>query len=64
MIDILSYIIIFLIAFMIGRNSRKHPEQTNQEKTIEELKEKIAYYKDLCHWHVEDKERIKKNDNL
>jgi hypothetical protein len=49
---------------MIGRNSRKHPEQTNQEKTIEELKEKIAYYKDLCHWHVEDKERIKKNDNL
>jgi hypothetical protein len=42
------------------KNKQITPENND---TIEKLNEQIAYYKDLCKWHVEDKERIK-NENL
>ena len=51
----------FIIGFMIGLVMRpKDPsvkEQTDiYNRKYQEYEQEIKYYKDLCHWHVQQKE--------
>lgn len=60
MIEILIYAVVFLIGLLVGRGIKKEPPavevMTNQ---VIELEKQIEYYKDLCQWHVEEKEKLK-----
>lgn len=62
----IEYIVIFLVAFGIGYmlaiqqhiNSVPYKD-LKDEDTIAGLRKEIEYYKDLCLWHVEEKEKLK-----
>jgi hypothetical protein len=62
----IEYIVIGIIAFAIGYvmaiqqhiNSVPHKDLKDEE-TIAGLRKEIEYYKDLCLWHVEEKEKLK-----
>jgi hypothetical protein len=58
-IEILIIVFAFLIGFMIGRD-RAPVVIDDQVDEIERLRIQIEYYKDLCKWHVKDKERLSK----
>ena len=60
----IEYIVIFVIAFGLGcvfGNNKKsiEPKENKDQETINELRKEIEYYKDLCLWHVEEKEKLK-----
>ena len=47
------------MGFMIGRD--KAPMVIDdQVDEIERLSKQVEYYKDLCKWHIKDKERLSK----
>lgn len=65
MTEVLTYLVVAIVAFFAGRGSRAEPPpaidiMSNQ---VAELEEKLEYYKKLCLWHVEDKERLKRNES-
>ena len=60
----IEYIVIFVIAFglgcVVGNNKKSiEPKENKDQETINELRKEIEYYKDLCLWHVEEKEKLK-----
>ena len=63
----IEYIFIFVVAFALGYilaiqqhiNSVPYQELKDEE-TISNLRKEISYYKDLCLWHVEEKEKLKR----
>ena len=59
MIEILIIIFAFLMGFMIGRD-RAPVVPDDQQDEIDRLNKQVEYYKDLCKWHVKDKERLSK----
>lgn len=61
MIEILIYAVVFLIGLLVGRGARQEPPPTVDilSNQIAELEKQIEYYKDLCQWHVEEKEKLK-----
>ena len=63
MMDLLSGIMVLfamILGYIIGSGNCKQP-LTNEalEERIDELEKQIKYYKDLCLWHVEEKEKLK-----
>ena len=52
----------FIIGAIFGYISKTSKPTLNVElyNQVEKLKEEIAYYKDLCKWHVEQKEKAQK----
>jgi hypothetical protein len=51
-----------VIGTVFGYISKKSNPTLNIElyNQVEKLKEEVDYYKDLCKWHVEEKEKLKK----
>jgi hypothetical protein len=58
-IDFVFYVVTFILGFMIGRD-RAPVVIDDQVDEIERLKKQVEYYKDLCKWHIKDKERLSK----
>jgi hypothetical protein len=58
-IEILIIIFALIMGFMIGRD-RAPVVIDDQVDEIERLKKQVEYYKDLCKWHIKDKERLSK----
>jgi hypothetical protein len=58
-IEILIIVFAFLIGFLIGRD-RAPVVIDDQVDEIERLSKQVEYYKDLCKWHIKDKERLSK----
>ena len=56
----LFYTIMLILGYVIGSSRCKQP-QTNEEleQKIDKLEKEIEYYKDLCLWHVKEKEKLK-----
>lgn len=59
MIDLMFYAVTFILGVLIGRD-RAPVVPDDQQDEIERLRIQIEYYKDLCKWHVKDKERLSK----
>ena len=62
----IEYIVIFIIAFAFGYGwcvnqhiSSVPDKELKDEDTIAGLRKEIEYYKKLCLWHVEEKEKLK-----
>jgi len=52
----LSFFIGFLIGLVMRPKDKDLKEQTNiYNRKYQEYKQEIAYYKKLCHWHVEQR---------
>ena len=63
----IEYIVAFAIGFGLGSMaslSKKYTDEENgpnkDQETIAGLRKEIEYYKDLCLWHVEEKEKLKR----
>ena len=59
MTEVLIYIVVAIVAFLAGRGSRTEPPPVIDNQ-VEELQKEIEYYKKLCLWHVEEKEKLKR----
>jgi hypothetical protein len=59
MIDIgLAFIIGFLIGLVIRPKDKDLEEQKEiYDSKVFEYRKEIEYYKDLCHWHVEQRKK-------
>jgi len=67
----IEYIVIFIVAFIIGyawaitqHISSVPNKEIKDEDTIAGLRKEIEYYKDLCLWHVEEKEKLKRENYI
>ena len=63
MMDLLGGVMLLfamILGYIIGSGNCKQP-LTNEalEERIDELEKQIKYYKDLCLWHVEEKEKLR-----
>jgi len=58
-IEILIIVFALIMGFMIGRD-RAPVVPDDQTDKIENLEKQVEYYKDLCKWHIKDKERLSK----
>jgi hypothetical protein len=62
MIDVV-YFCLGMILSLIFNFTRNSDNDNNKEVLLkgenEELKKEIEYYKDLCKWHVEEKQKLK-----
>ena len=52
----------FFIGFLVGLVMRKKDQDVvndtmERNEKYRKYEEEIKYYKDLCHWHVEQKEK-------
>jgi len=54
-----------IIGVIFGYISKKGNPTLNIElyNQVEKLKEDVAYYKDLCKWHVEQKQKLQEIKN-
>jgi hypothetical protein len=53
----LAFFIGFLIGLVIRKKDPSIKEQTDTyNRKYQEYEQEIKYYKDLCHWHVQQKE--------
>ena len=60
MSDILWFFFGFLLGIFVGANKKeKLPIVEILSNQVQELERQLAYYKDLCKWHVEEKEKLK-----
>ena len=46
--------------FMKKNKKEKLPVVEVLSNQVQELENQLAYYKDLCKWHVEEKEKLKR----
>ena len=53
------FIVGLFFGIVIGWENKKCPIPANDTE-VEKLREQIAYYKGLCLWHVEEKEKLQK----
>ena len=52
----LAFFIGFIIGLVIRKKDPSIKEQTdNYNRKYQEYEQEIKYYKDLCHWHVEQR---------
>ena len=58
MSDILWFFFGFLLGIFVGANKKeKLPIVEILSNQVQELERQLAYYKDLCKWHVEEKRK-------
>jgi hypothetical protein len=55
--DILIFGFGALLGFLLTRGKTVVKDDTLELK-VQELQESVAYYKDLCKWHVEEKAKL------
>jgi len=55
MIDLLIALVIGVVIGYCLKKEQKPPVVDILANQVEQLEEKVAYYKDLCKWHVETK---------
>ena len=61
MSDILMFFFGMVLGFIIQYNRKPQPPVIDVlSNQVEELEKQVAYYKDLCKWHVEEKEKLKR----
>jgi hypothetical protein len=54
----LAFFIGFLIGLIMRPKDKDLQEQTEiYNRTYQKYEEEIQYYKDLCHWHVQQRKR-------
>ena len=60
MSDILVFFFGVLLGFVINYNRKPQtPVIEVLSNQVQELERQLAYYKDLCMWHVEEKQKLK-----
>ena len=60
MTDIMWFFFGFLLGIFVRTNKKeKLPIVEVLSNQVQELERQLAYYKDLCKWHVEEKEKLK-----
>ena len=63
MIDLLGgvmFLFAMILGYIIGSgNCKESLTDEELEARVVELEKQIKYYKDLCLWHVEEKEKLK-----
>ena len=57
-------VIASVIGFIFGRYDRPKIEVLKMQEKIESLEKEIGYYKDLCQWHVDEKNRIMRENYI
>jgi len=60
MIELLIAVIIGMIFGYLFKKEKEPPIVEILQKQVEHYEKEIEYYKDLCTWHVEEKERMKR----
>ena len=65
MSDILMFFFGMVLGFIIQYNRKPQiPAVDILSNQVEELEKEVAYYKDLCKWHVEEKEKLKQENYI
>ena len=61
MIDVVYFCLgaILALLFNYSRNSDDDKSEESLQLENQELKAQIEYYKDLCKWHVEERQKLK-----
>ena len=59
MSDILWFFLGAFLGFLIHRSQKPSVTIEILQSQVEQLNTEIGYYKDLCKWHVEEKEKLK-----
>ena len=60
MIEFTIFVVAFVMGYIIGSNKQKPSDNVQLlQSQIQQLNTEIGYYKDLCRWHVEEKEKLK-----
>ena len=61
MSDVLWFFFGFLLGILVRTNKKeKLPIIEVLSNQVQELERQLAYYKELCLWHVEEKEKLKR----
>jgi len=60
MSDVMWFFFGFLFGIFVRTNKKeKLPVVEVLSNQVQELERQLAYYKELCLWHVEEKEKLK-----
>ena len=59
MTDILIFVFGVLFGYFMRRDVKPPVLVDVLQCQVEELENQVNYYKDLCNWHVEEKEKLK-----
>ena len=60
MIDVIYFFLGMILALIFNFTKNSDNEDISLKDENEQLKKEIGYYKDLCLWHVEEKEKLKR----
>lgn len=60
MIELLCAVFVGMILGYLLKNEQQPPIVEILTNQVEKLEEDVAYYKNLCKWHVEEKERLQR----
>lgn len=59
MIEFAIFVIAFIIGYAMASNKKSSNTVDLLQAQVQQLNTEIGYYKDLCLWHVEEKEKLK-----
>ena len=57
MIELICALVIGLVFGYLLKKEKQPPIVEILQNQVEKLEEDVAYYKDLCKWHVEQKDK-------
>ena len=60
MVDVVYFCLGVILALLLNYTRNSDNEDISLKDENEQLKKEIGYYKDLCLWHVEEKEKLKR----
>lgn len=58
--DILWFLLGVVIGFLLHRSQKSTVAADVLQSQVQQLNTEVSYYKDLCKWHVEEKEKLKR----
>lgn len=59
MMEYIPIVVAFIAGYLLGTNKQQKESDAHKawESYCKQLEKDIGYYKDLCQWHVEEKEK-------
>lgn len=60
MIELFLALAVGLVLGYLFKTEQRPPVVDVLTNQVEELEKQVEYYKDLCLWHVEEKEKLKR----
>ena len=64
MVDVVYFFLGMILALIFNFTKNSDNEDISLKDENEQLKKEIGYYKDLCLWHVEEKEKLKRENYI